>query len=172
MEPNHPSGRRVALAGSERSLPQQATDKGPVDGDQKAQVTIVLRSRTSDADMDRIVQQASAEPVGSRQYLSREQLGELRGAEANDVARIEQFATAHHLTVTHVDRAARTVSVEGSLKNLEQAFGVELRKYELKGHAFRARSGPIQLPQEIAPAVEGVLGLDTRPAADTRSASK
>ena len=115
--------------------------------------------------MDRIVQQASAEPVGSRQYLSREQLGELRGAEASDVARIEQFATAHHLTVTHVDRAARTVSVEGSLKNLEQAFGVELRKYELKGHAFRARSGQIQLPQEIAPAVEGVLELDTRPAA-------
>lgn len=168
MQPDEPSGRRVALAGSERSLPQQASDKGPVDPDQKAQVTIVLRSHTSDTAMDRIVQDASAQPVGSRQYLSREQLGELRGAEANDVARVEQFANAHHLTVIHVDRAARAISVEGSLKNLEQAFGVELRKYERAGHTFRARSGPIQLPYEIASAVDGVLGLDTRPAADTR----
>jgi kumamolisin len=172
MQSNQPSSRRVALAGSERSFPQQASDKGPVDPDQKAQVTILLRSRASDADMDRILQQASAQPVGSRQYLSREQLGELRGAEGNDVARVEQFATTHHLTVTHVDQAARTISVEGSLKDLEQAFGVELRKYEQAGHTFRARSGAIQLPYEIAPAIDGVLGLDTRPAADTRSASK
>jgi kumamolisin len=168
MHPDPPSAGRVALAGSERIYPQQATDKGPVDPDQRAEVTMVLQSRTPDDEMDRILQNASALPMGARQYMSREQLGELRGADSSDVARVKDFAAAHHLAVTRVDAAARTVSVEGALKDLEQAFGVKLRKYEDKGSTFRARSGAIQLPSEIAPAVKAVLGLDTRPAADTR----
>jgi kumamolisin len=170
MKSDQPSSGRVALAGSERSFPQQASDVGPVDPDQKAEVTIVVRSRTSNADMEHTLNAISAQPVGARQYLNRQELNELRGAESGDVERVKEFAAAHHLTVTHVDPAARTVSVEGRLQDLEQAFGVQLRKYERGGHTFRARSGVIQLPGEIAPAVEGVLGLDTRPAAETRSA--
>lgn len=168
MQSNQPSTGRVTLAGSERSYPQQATDKGPVDPDHKAEVTIVLRSRTPDEEMERILQNASALPMSARQYMTREELSALRSAESNDVDRVKEFAAAHHLTVTHVDVAARTVSVEGSLKDLEQAFGVQLRKYEGGGHTFRARSGAIQLPGEVAPAVKAVLGLDTRPAAETR----
>ena len=170
MPSDQPSGRRVALEGSERSLPQQATDKGPVDPNQKAEVTIVLRSRTPDSEMGHMLRKIAAQPIGRRQYLTREELGDIRGAESSDVARVEQFAAAHHLTVTRLDRAARTVSVEGSLKHLQQAFGVELRQYERDGHTFRARNGTIQLPNDIASAVEAVLGLDTRPAANTRLA--
>ena len=63
------------------------------------------------------------------------------------------------------DDAARTVSLEGTLKDLEQAFGVELRNYEVDGHTFRAANGALRLPREIASAVTAVLGLDTRPVA-------
>lgn len=169
MESSQPTGARVALAGSERSLPENAHDAGPVDPDQQAEVTIMLRSRTSDADMDRLVQSMSSQPPTSRQYLTRDQIAQLRGAGSDDIARIHEFCAAHHLTITNVNAGARTVMVSGKLKDLQQAFGVELRKYEGEGQTFRARSGPIQLPNELAGAVEGVFGLDTRPAADTRS---
>ncbi len=144
MHSAQPSTGRVALAGSERTLPKQATDKGSVDPDQQVQVTIRLRSRTPDTDMKSIMQHAAAQPIGSRQYLSREQLDELRGATSGDVAWVEQFAAAHHLRVIQVDQAARTISLKGRLKKLQQAFGVDLRKYEGGGHIFRARSGSIR----------------------------
>jgi kumamolisin len=143
-------------------------DKGPVDADERAEVTVVLRSPTSESDMSRILEEASAKPLAAREYMNREQLFALRGAESSDIERVKDFAAAHHLTVTSVDAAARSVSIEGTLKNLEQAFGVALHKYEAEGHVFRAASGPIHLPAEIAPAVTAVLGLDTRPAASPR----
>jgi kumamolisin len=171
MPSSQRTGARVALAGSERSLRENARDQGPVDPEQQAEVTILLRSRTPNADMERFVQSISSQPVGSRQYLSREQLGELRRAESDDIARIHEFCAAHRLSITNVDAAARMVTVKGKLKDLQQAFGVELRNYQGGGgQTFRARNGPIQLPDEIAAAVDGVFGLDTRPAADTRSA--
>jgi kumamolisin len=161
------SSARVPLAGSEQ-VRAQAVDKGPVDAGQRAEVTIVLRSRTSDQEFGRSLEAASAQPMNSRQYLSREQLSAVRAADTNDIERIKNFADTHHLTVTRVDGSARTVSLEGTLENLEQAFGVELHNYEADGHTFRAAKGAIQLPSEIAPAVTAVLGLDTRPVAHPR----
>jgi kumamolisin len=45
------------------------------------------------------------------------------------------------------------------------AFGVRLDRYEHEGHQYRARTGPIELPSELAQSVEAVLGLDDRPQA-------
>jgi kumamolisin len=168
MPPDDSSASRVALAGSERTSPLQGTDKGPVDPDEKAHVTVILRSRTPPQELHRLMQNASAQPLANREYMTREQLSAMRGAEPGDIEGVKQFAATHHLTVTQVDTGARSVSIEGTLKDLEQAFGVELRKYEAGGQMFRTRSGAIHLPSDIASAVEAVLGLDTRPAANPR----
>jgi kumamolisin len=139
-----------------------------VDTRQTGQVTLVLRSRTSDPEMQRILDAASAQPLAARTYLSREQMSELHGADASDIDKIKRFAGTHHLAVTRIDNAARTVSLEGTLQNLEQAFGVELHSYEADGRAFRAATGAVQLPADVAPSVTAVLGLDTRPVASPR----
>lgn len=166
--PDQSSTRRVPLAGSEPAHSIQARDKGPVDAHQKAEVTVVLRSPASTPEMERILDAASAQPLSARNYLSRDQISELRGAAPDDIEKIKSFADTHSLAVTRIDQAARTVSLEGTLKNLEQAFGVELRNYEANGRSFHAANGAIQLPVDVAPAVTAVLGLDTRPAASPR----
>lgn len=159
---------RVALSGSEREPVEQVKDCGPVNPDEEAEITVQLRSRTEEAEFQKIVDQISAQPVGERKYLSREELADLRGADPADVARVEAFGKQHNLAVSASGAGSRTLTMRGRLGDLQQAFGTELRCYDENGHRFRGRSGPLYLPQEIASSVTGVFGLDTRPAARTR----
>ena len=161
---------RVVLPGSEWKPIQDADaqDEGAVHPDQEAEVTVHLRSRTSAADFDRLLSETAAQPVAQRKYLSREELAELRGANQEDAARIERFASQYHLTVVRTDLPGRTVTLRGKLGNLETAFGVKLHNFASKGIQFRARTGAISLPSDVAPCVQGVFGLDTRPAAQER----
>jgi kumamolisin len=119
----------------------------------------------TDADLDKLVNAESAKPIAERKYLTREQLADMRGATSDDVTKLEAFAGRYHLKVTGADRGARTVSLSGSIADLEAAFGVALHTYQSKGATFRDHVGSVTLPADIAPIVRGVFGLSTRPAA-------
>src|SRR5437867_4653106 len=61
--------------------------------------------------------------------------------------------------------ARRSVVLAGTVAALSAAFGVELQQYEHPGGTYRGRTGAIQVPEELAPIVQAVLGLDNRPQA-------
>jgi hypothetical protein len=84
---------------------------------------------------------------------------------ADDIARLSEFAAAHGLTVTAVEPGRRLVRLAGTAAQMQEAFQTELAVYEHHGKRFRARSGALQLPQNLHESVEAVLGLDTRPQA-------
>ena len=167
---NQSTAARITLSGSDRPGLADARDQGPVDPNQTADVTLHLRSKMSDAEIEQFVNELSAKPVSERRYLSREELAELRGAAPADIARVTGFANRYDLKVTDTDAAARTVTIGGTMANLEAAFGVELHNYESAGTVFRDHSNSISLPADIAPVVVGVLGLNTRPIARPRGA--
>lgn len=168
MQPNPAVSTRVVLSGSEREPVKQAKDCGLVDPEEEAEITVHLRSRTPEGEFQKAVQEISAQPISERKYLSREELAKMRGADPADLARVEAFAKQNNLAVAALGPDSRSVTLKGKLGDLQQAFGTELRCYDEEGHQFRARSGPLYLPSEIAPSIVGVFGLDTRPAAKTR----
>ena len=63
------------------------------------------------------------------------------------------------------DLARRTVILAGTVADMDRAFGVTLKTYAYDGGTYRGRTGPVQVPAEIAPVVDGVFGLDNRPVA-------
>jgi kumamolisin len=159
---------RVALPGSERQAVQNARDEGAVHPEEEAEVSVHLRSRMSDADFEKLVNENATLPVAERKYLSREEMAEMRGATQEDADNITQFANRYHLTVVRTDLPGRTMTLRGKLGDLETAFGVKLHNFSSEGIQFRARTGAITLPGDIAPCVQGVFGLDTRPVAKPR----
>lgn len=162
------NGARAILEGSERPGGGASfEDCGPVNPGETAEVTVYLRSKLPDEDTGPFIKSFAAARLSERQYLSREQLAEMRGALAKDVADVEAFAKSYGLEVADTDTAARTMTLRGKLADLEKAFGVELRNYRDGAALFRDYAGSISLPAEVAPAVQAVLGLSTRPAART-----
>src|SRR6185312_13742336 len=126
MHPTEPSSGRIALAGSERAPVLSAEDQGPVDPHQEAEVTVYLKSKRPEADIERFVDQLSEEPIAERKYMSRQQLAEWEAPAPEDITKVEAFASQYRLGVFKCDPAARTILLRGKLGDLQRAFGVEL----------------------------------------------
>ena len=150
--------RYVEVPGSARQMPAEATLSGPLDPQARIEVSVYLRSRAEAA--------AGGIPAPDAQVsLTREQYAAQFGADPADMALVEQFARAHGLEVIEESLPRRVIVLAGTVAAMTAAFRVDLRHYEMRGKAFRGRSGPVHVPEELAAVVTGVFGLDDRPQA-------
>jgi kumamolisin len=109
--------------------------------------------------------------LGARSYLRPEQAVAVFGAAQTDLDAVVAFAERHKLKVVEQSIAKRLVRVSGTVKQLNEAFGVELRHYRHPNPdvgMYRSYEGDVQLPAELAGVVEGVLGLDNHKMVRTR----
>jgi kumamolisin len=146
---------RSTIKGSERAAPQTPS-VGVADPDQHAIVSLYLKRGSAEP---------GALPVRGRAALRGERENDLAGA----ADRIAAFAAEHHLTVVERDLPRRLVKVSGKIQDLESAFGTRLQMFQHPNGLFRARSGPLTAPDDIAEVLEAVLGLDQRPIATPKS---
>jgi kumamolisin len=146
------SSRKVPLAGSERK--PLGTRVGETPKDEIVEVSVILKPKVR-----------AAVPLDGRTSVSRENFAATHGADPADIDRLREFAKEYSLTLTDVSLERRTVKLEGTVDNMRKAFEVQLERYEHEGRQYRARTGAIQLPPELAGSVEAVLGLDDRPQA-------
>jgi kumamolisin len=152
-----PAGYRD-LEGSARSPIPGATRSGPADPDQRASVSVCLRSRPGApplADLSR--------PDRRPARLTRAEFAAVYGADPGDIAAVEAFAAEHGLTVEESSIPRRTVVLAGTVAQLSAAFAVDLRRYRAGEVSYRGYDGPVHLPASLIPIVDGVLGLDNRP---------
>jgi kumamolisin len=153
------------LEGSQRASFAGTRDVGPADGDERLQVSVLLRRRNAAELAGRVRRlQAGDKRAG---HLSRQNFAASYGADPAEAAAVASFAQAHALTVVSEDLARRTVVLAGTVARFEAAFAVALRRLEFTGGACRGRTGPIHLPQELSGVIVAVLGPDDRPQAKT-----
>ena len=153
---------RVEISGSHRKLVSDHSRIGDIDPTEEISVTVYLRPRADTGWVDKEAQLAPAQ----RSQVSREEWAERYGADPRDVEAVEQFAKRYGLTVADVDRARRAVTLRGSVHDVATAFEAQLQgRYDAGdgGPGYRARSGALTVPSELADAVTGVFGVDDRP---------
>jgi kumamolisin len=148
------NSNKVVLPGSERQPVGKRVGAQP--SDETIEVSIILKPKS---------RAAGIEKGGA--HVSREEFAAKHGADSAAIEQVKQFAKENQLTVSEISPERRTVKLEGTAANMMKAFEVQLERYEHENHQYRARTGGIKLPPEIAPSVEAVLGLDDRPQAKT-----
>ncbi|HTT13307.1 MAG TPA: S53 family peptidase [Burkholderiaceae bacterium] len=154
---------RHALKGSERTSLPGARSVGKADPNERFEVTVLLRRNAADQLQEHVAKIAARDPSAKR--LSRAEFAQRHGASPADLAAVRRFAHDFDLHVVHEDAARRSVVLSGTVAKFNAAFGVDLEQFEHDDGTYRGRTGPILLPAELAPMVEGVLGLDDRPVA-------
>jgi kumamolisin len=137
---------------------------GAVDPDERIEVTVRVRAKTGAAHYDRLMRAGSL-PITERKHVTRKEYEAEHGASAEDLAQIEAFAHRHGLGIVEVSPARRSVVLSGSARALSAAFGTTLERHESPNGAYRGRTGPLLIPRDLQPIIEGVFGLDNRPAA-------
>jgi kumamolisin len=153
------SGRKVELAGSYRGEPEHGAFAGECNPDHEITVTLYLKHPAIEelADAHR-VNRANTRLL-SRRMLARRRAAEYRSA-ADSVAR---FASRHDLAVKRRNLARRSIMVRGKAAKIAEAFGTSLQLFHDGRRQFCVRSGPLYVPEDIAPFTRAVLGLDQRP---------
>jgi len=155
---------RIRLAGSERQAMAGAKAGKPVDAAELIEVTVRIRGRAPVS--PEALMQLGAQKPAARRTLSREEFAEKYGADPADLAKVEAFASGHGLVVSVASAGQRSIRLKGSVGNLSEAFGVELRYYTKRGAApYRGRTGAIFIPKDMKNIIVGVHGLDNRPVA-------
>ena len=155
------SPRRTEIAGSRLAAPANAHHVGAIPKDERIEVSIYLRPR----DQHQTRQTMLTGSIEER----RRQLAEHRAtSHREDIRRVEEFVSAHGMTVLAVDPARRMIRAAGSPDSVTAAFGASLALYKEGDHTFRARTGTLKVPDDVHGLIESVLGIDGRPVAHTR----
>ena len=134
---------------------------GTPDPNEVVEVTVVLRSKGAGTQISSI-REMSAQPLKERRYLSREEFATANALNPDDLAKIEDFAHEHGLTIVKVSPESSSISLSGTVTELSEAFGTKLSMYDSPTGKYRGRVGPVQVPADLAPIIVGVFGLDDR----------
>jgi kumamolisin len=154
-KPRFAAQKRVPLKGSERKPLETSATRGfasqAKDESDLITVSVLLKPK---------------QPIDPKVRLTREQFAERHCAKAEAEESVRAFAEEYGLQVDAAHERGRcTLQLTGPRAAMEQAFGVTLTQRASEQGTMRLREGAIQLPEELAPHVVAVLGLDNRPQA-------
>jgi kumamolisin len=159
-----PQKIRVELKSSAR-LPMRGASKiGPADPQEQIQVTLFLRRGSAPGEFPSL-DELGRRPPRERVHLSRQEFANKHGARESDLALIRSFASEFGLSVVREEPARRSVILSGTVAAFSRAFETELSRYQCESLTYRGRTGALTIPSELDGVVEGVFGLDNRPAA-------
>jgi kumamolisin len=151
-----PGSRREPVAGARRA--GRALRDAPVE------VTLVLRRRP-DVEPFPPVGEFGGDRRRPRPFLTPDEFAVRYGAAEEDLDGVRRFAARQGLTVVGERVGPRLVRLRGPSAAMEAAFQVHLERWVHASGSYRGRTGSVQVPDDLAPSIVAVLGLDNRPQA-------
>ena len=155
----------IPVQGSERVALKGARKVGTADPKERILVTVLVRRRASTKRLSSAIEEISSLQPRDRKHLTREEFAATHGADPAELEKVEEFAHEHGLDVVEVNPAQRRLVLSGTVAAFSKAFGVSLARYKHPTGTYRGRTGPIRVPEDLVPIIEGVFGLDNRPQA-------
>lgn len=159
--------RYIEIPGSFRDAPAGARLIDAVPEHERVEISVYLKDRTEPEEGE----SWAAEPEGGTLTATREALLDRRMVDhRDDIAVIVAFAHRLGLSIARKDAVRRLVTLAGPAGAVSAAFRTRLHYYNDGYQLFRARTGALYAPKDVAGVVDAVLGFDTRQAAGPRRA--
>jgi hypothetical protein len=164
-----------ALAGAVRVAPATHATSGRRDADgEPLTLTVVLR-RDDQVGFERYLH-ALYEPgtPSYRRFLSQRAIADRFGPSPRTYKGILRYLRANGFQLAEGSTNRLTLTVHGTRRGAERAFGVQLHDYRIGDRVFRANDRDPALPAQLAPQVQAVIGLSdlARPAPTTKAIRK
>lgn len=155
----------VPIAGSTRKAMPNARLVQPSDKSQTIRVSIfVRRNPNPPAAAAAAVEAIRTQPPGHRRPVTDREFNAVFGATSADLDQVSKWAEENNLKVIDRSIPKRRLLVEGTIGDVEKAFGTQLSEFAHPEHGqFRGREGKLYVPADLAGVIVGVFGLDTRP---------
>jgi subtilase family serine protease len=154
------SAQTYAIHGNTPGFIQKATDLGPVDPSSVISVTAWLKLH-NEAKLDKLVE--SQRQKGSTNYqkwITQDQFNASFSPTAQEVKAVQNFLSAHGLTVLAVAENNFYVKVQGTVGAIEKAFNVQIDSYDLNGETHRSNKADPSVKNSAGGLIAAVTGLD------------
>lgn len=160
-----PGSEILPLPGSEKKPIAGARSTGPAHPEEQVNVTLRIRKNSTFGVL--------------LPNPSRDDAAAAMSADPKDIQEVVNWVKASGLNVGSASATERNVKVSGTVAQINTAFGTTLENYQAPptasqpaGFNYRGRTGPVMLPKHLVtddngtPVIEGVFGLDDRPAGE------
>jgi subtilase family serine protease len=161
------SGQSVTLRGNvhHKALPQY--DQGPADPAMRLGTMTILTLPTVSqrkALLKLVADQQSPVSPNYHKWLTAEQWADRFGLSQHDVQQIAAWLKSKGFTAIHMANGRNWVSFNGTVAQVESAFGTEIHRYSVNGELHYANATAPSVPANVGGVVSSIRGLhDFRP---------
>ena len=156
------AGPKVALRGNVHGFAKPENDLGRADGSRPMQgVTLAFHpSEAQQKELDQFIAElGDRSSPNYHKYLTPKQFGQRFGMSWNDLNKVIAWLQSEGFTNIKVANGRNEISFDGTVAQVESAFGVEMHHYLVDSVVHMANSGDPLLPPAIAGSVLNVSGL-------------
>jgi hypothetical protein len=153
----------VPLTGNTHRLARAEFDRGPVDRSRPLDrlVLVLKRSPAQDAALlskiDGLYDPASPD---FHKWVHAKEFGQTYGVSDQDIARVTAWLESHGMKVTHVSNGRTQLEFSATVGQVNDAFHVEMRSYQVRGENHIANDRDPSIPAALTSIVGGVLSLN------------
>jgi subtilase family serine protease len=153
----------VAYAQSNLNTPgfiKKAQDLGPTDPTSVIAVTVWLQLH-NEQQLDQLVtQQAQKGSANYHKWITQDQFNAAFGPTPQELNSVTNYLSAKNLTVLAVAENNMYVKVQGTVAQIQSAFGVHIHDYNLNGRTFRSNTADPANNGPQGAHIDSITGLD------------
>jgi len=154
------NGNGYSVSNNTPGFVKQAIDQGPVDPTTVISVTVWLKLHNENQ-LDGLVQQLHQKGSPNyHQWINQDQFNANFGPSPQEVNAVENFLTAHGLSVLAVAENNMFVKVRGTVGDIEKAFHVEIHSFNLNGVTYRSNTSDPSVNHASGAHVAAITGMD------------
>jgi subtilase family serine protease len=123
-------------------------------------VMVLQRSPEQEAALEQLMaEQKDPNSPNFHHWLTPEEFGATYGISDQDLATVTSWLQSQGFTIDNVSKGRVTIEFSGTAAQVNAAFHTEMRNYVVNGKAHIANSSDPQIPEALAPVVQGIASL-------------
>ena len=139
---------------------RKAIDRGPVDPSTVITVTAWLKLHNENQLENLLAQQKQKGSASYHKWITQDEFNARFSPTAQEVKSLQNFLTAHGLSVLATAENNFYVKVQGTVEAIEKAFHVQIDSYDLNGVTYRANNGNPSVNDVIGGHIAAISGMD------------
>src|SRR6266851_5284208 len=149
-----------SFTGNTPGFIKKATDLGSADPTTVISVTVWLTLH-NEAQLDQLVRQQNQKGSPNfHKWITQDSFNAAFSPTAQEVKSVQNFLTAHGLSVLAVAENNFYVKVQGTIGDIEKAFHVNIHNYNLNGQTYRSNTGDPNINDASGAHVAAISGMD------------
>jgi hypothetical protein len=152
----------ITLRGNVHPGAIAANDRGALAGDTPLNriVMVLQRSPEQETALEQFMaEQKDPSSPNFHHWLTPEQFGQSYGPSDQDVAAVTAWLQSHGFVIDNVSVGRVTIEFSGTAAQVASAFHTEIHNYVVNGVAHIANNSDPQIPEALAPVVQGIASL-------------